>query len=105
MLKMDSGWAQFRALHSFEPRDPREIAIQVEDVMIVAKPVSDYSNWLTGENMRTREWGEFPGNYVEYIGDTDDYPSAENIVQPPLPPPRPPRTSLATKPQGLYCRN
>ncbi|XP_068726075.1 phosphatidylinositol 3-kinase regulatory subunit alpha-like [Montipora capricornis] len=99
MLKMDSGWAQFRALHSFEPRDPREIAIQVEDVMIVAKPVPDYSNWLTGENMRTREWGEFPGNYVEYIGDIDDYPSAENIVQPPLPPPRPPRTTLATKHQ------
>ncbi|KAK2555004.1 Beta-chimaerin [Acropora cervicornis] len=89
---MDSGWAQFRVLYNFEPRDRRDIAIEVGDVMIVAKPVSDFCDWLTGHNTRTREVGEFPGTYVEYIGDITHFPSVENNPQPPVPPPRPPRT-------------
>lgn len=91
-MNMDSGWAQFRALYNFEPRDRRDIGIEVGDVMIVAKPVSDFCDWLTGHNTRTREVGEFPGTYVEYIGDITEFPSAENTSQPPTPPPRPPRT-------------
>lgn len=60
--------------------------------MIVAKPVQDYSDWLTGENTRTHEVGEFPGTYVEYIGDIRDLPQAQDeIGTPPIPPPRPPR--------------
>lgn len=56
--------------------------------MIVAKPVMDLSGWLTGENTRTKEVGEFPGTYVEYIGDVEELPEEE---KPPTPPPRPPR--------------
>ena len=100
VLKMDSGWAQFRVLYSFEPRDRRDIAIQKGDIVIVAKPVLDCSDWLTGENRRTGEVGEFPGTYVEYIGDIEVLPQEENIDKPPVPPPRPPRTS--TRPQGLW---
>lgn len=88
---MDSGWAQFRVIYSFEPRDERDIAIQVGDIMIVAKPVMDMSGWLTGENSRTKDVGEFPGTYVEYIGDVEELPQEE---KPPTPPPRPPRRRL-----------
>ena len=97
---MDSGWAQFRVLYSFEPRDKRDIAIQEGDIMIVAKPVLDYSDWLTGENRRTGEVGEFPGTYVEYIGDIEVLPQEENIDKPPVPPPRPPRPS--SRPPGFW---
>lgn len=85
---MDSGWAQFRAIYNFEARDEREITIQEGDIMIVAKPVMDETGWLTGENTRTREVGEFPGTYLEYIGDVEELPQPE---KPPTPPPRPPR--------------
>jgi len=85
---MDSGWAQFRAIYNFEARDEREITIQEGDIMIVAKPVMDMTGWLTGENTRTREVGEFPGTYLEYIGDVEELPQPE---KPPTPPPRPPR--------------
>jgi len=88
---MDSGWAQFRVIYNFEPRDERDIAIQEGDIMIVAKPVMDMSGWLTGENTRTKDVGEFPGTYVEYIGDVEELPQPE---QPPTPPPRPPRRRL-----------
>ncbi|KAL9951415.1 hypothetical protein ACROYT_G044074 [Oculina patagonica] len=87
---MDSGWAQFRVIYHFEPRDERDIAIQEGDIMIVAKPVIDLTGWLTGENTRTKEVGEFPGTYVEYIGDVEELPQEE---KPPTPPPRPPRPS------------
>ena len=56
--------------------------------MVVAKPVSDPTGWLTGENTRTKEVGEFPATYVEYIGDVEELPQEE---KPPTPPPRPPR--------------
>lgn len=88
---MDSGWAQFRVLYNFEPRDERDIAIQEGDIMIVAKPVMDMSGWLTGENTRTKDVGEFPGTYVEYIGDVEELPEP---AKPPTPPPRPPRRRL-----------
>lgn len=68
--------------------------------MIVAKPVLDYSDWLTGENTRTGEVGEFPGTYVEYIGDLEELPQVQHIDKPPVPPPRPPRT-VSTKPPDL----
>ena len=98
---MDSGWAQFRVLYDFVPREARDIAIHVGDIMIVAKPVQDYSDWLTGENTRTHEVGEFPGTYVEYIGDIIDLPQAQDeISTPPIPPPRPPRIA---KPGELYA--
>lgn len=97
---MSSGWARFKVLHSFEPRDQRDIAIHEGDIMIVARPVLDYSHWLTGENTRTGEVGEFPGTYVEYIGDIEDLPQ-EKIDTPPVPPPRPPRISKVTAP-GMY---
>lgn len=85
---MDSGWAQFRVIYSYQPRDERDIAIREGDIMIVAKPVPDPTGWLTGENTRTKEVGEFPGTYVEYIGDVEELPQEE---RPPTPPPRPPR--------------
>ena len=85
---MDSGWAQFRVIYNFEPRDERDITIQEGDIMIVAKPVLALSGWLTGENARTREIGEFPATYVEYIGDVEELPKEET---PPTPPPRPQR--------------
>lgn len=90
---MDSGWAQFRVLYNFDPRDERDIAIQEGDIMTVAKPVKDLSGWLTGENTRTKEVGEFPGTYVEYIGDVEELPEEE---KPPTPPPRPPRPRRLT---------
>ncbi|RMX38675.1 hypothetical protein pdam_00005911 [Pocillopora damicornis] len=85
---MDSGWAQFRVIYSYQPRDERDIAIREGDIMVVAKPVSDPTGWLTGENTRTKEVGEFPATYVEYIGDVEELPQEE---KPPTPPPRPPR--------------
>ena len=94
MLKMDSGWAQFRVLYNFNSREQREISIEEGDVMIVAKPVFNYTDWLTGQNTRTGDVGEFPGTYVEYIGDIDKLPYEENVEneeKPPEPPPRPPR--------------
>lgn len=85
---MDSGWAQYRVIYSYQPRDERDIAIREGDIMVVAKPVSDPTGWLTGENTRTKDVGEFPGTYVEYIGDVKELPQEE---KPPTPPPRPPR--------------
>ena len=76
---MDSGWAQFRAIYNFEARDEREITIQEGDIMIVAKPVMDETGWLTGENTRTREVGEFPGTYLEYIGDVESFLNQRNL--------------------------
>ena len=83
---MDSGWAQFRVNFSFEPRDEREIGIREGDILLVAKPILNPEGWLTGENTRTGEVGEFPGNYVVHIGDVDNLRREE-----PTPPPRPPK--------------
>lgn len=88
---MDSGWAQFRTLYDFIPRNEREIALREGDIVIVAKPYGDPKYWLVGQNQRTGQHGDFPGNYVEYICDIDKIEDDKVEPEPEKPPPIPPR--------------
>jgi len=84
---MDSGWSRFRALYDYKPQDENEIAISVNDILIVAKPISDPQGWLLAQNEQTNQMGDVPGTYLEYVDDIEELV----VPEPELPPPRPPK--------------
>ncbi|KAF3701795.1 Phosphatidylinositol 3-kinase regulatory subunit alpha [Channa argus] len=85
---------QYRALYDYKKEREEDIDLHVGDILLVSKGAlvalgftdgleqrPDEIGWLPGFNETTREKGDFPGTYVEYIG--------KKWISPPTPKPRP----------------
>ncbi|TRY91962.1 hypothetical protein DNTS_035457 [Danionella cerebrum] len=70
---------QYRALFEYQQERGDDISLQPGDLLIVSKMAllaADYQegdekcpkDWLHGTNERTKEKGNFPGTFVEYVG-------------------------------------
>ncbi|NWS55762.1 P85A kinase, partial [Chunga burmeisteri] len=100
---------QYRALYEYQKDREEDLALCPGDVLTVSRAgllsSPDYKDgdecnpqgWLHGLNERTKEHGDFPGTYVEYLGPTRIVTAATKARPRPLPPP-PPGTST---PWGL----
>lgn len=79
---MASDSFQYRALFEYKRERGDDISLQTGDLLTVlkaslmAQPGPDYQDgderspkgWLHGTNERTKEKGDFPGTFVEYVG-------------------------------------
>ena len=85
----------YKVLYNYSPNEEEledgYIAIKTDDQLEVKLPfqfsdtagtVEKPDGWLEGHNLRTKQTGYFPGNYVEYV-------KREKVKPPPLPPPLP----------------
>ncbi|KFO98542.1 Phosphatidylinositol 3-kinase regulatory subunit alpha, partial [Calypte anna] len=90
---------QYRALYEYQKDQEEDLALCPGDVLTVSRAgllsSPDYKDgderspqgWLHGLNERTKERGNFPGTYVEYLGPTRIVPAATKARPRPLPPP------------------
>ncbi|XP_016095750.1 phosphatidylinositol 3-kinase regulatory subunit gamma-like [Sinocyclocheilus grahami] len=76
---MSSDSFQYRALFEYKQERGDDISLQPGDLLTISKMAlltSDYQEgdekcpkgWLHGTNERTKEKGNFPGTFVEYVG-------------------------------------
>lgn len=76
---MSSDSFQYRALFEYNQERGDDISLQPGDLITVSKMAlltPDYQEgdekcpkgWLHGTNERTKEKGNFPGTFVEYVG-------------------------------------
>uniref|UniRef100_A0A8C1X036 Phosphatidylinositol 3-kinase regulatory subunit gamma n=1 Tax=Cyprinus carpio TaxID=7962 RepID=A0A8C1X036_CYPCA len=76
---MSSDSFQYRAMFEYKQERGDDISLQPGDLLTVSKMAlltSDYQEgdekcpkgWLPGTNERTKEKGNFPGTFVEYVG-------------------------------------
>ncbi len=76
---MSSDSFQYRSLFEYKQERGDDISLQPGDLLTVSKMAlltSDYQEgdekcskgWLHGTNERTKEKGNFPGTFVEYVG-------------------------------------
>ena len=63
---MATGYASFTALYNFNPQQLDEIELRVGDVVLVKRPFN-LAEWIEGENTRTKQRGQIPGNYLKEI--------------------------------------
>ncbi|NXE72509.1 P85A kinase, partial [Cochlearius cochlearius] len=90
---------QYRALYEYQKDREEDLALCPGDVLTVSRAgllsSPDYKDgderspqgWLHGLNERTKERGDFPGTYVEYLGPTRIVTAATKARPRPLPPP------------------
>ncbi|NWH70910.1 P85A kinase, partial [Piaya cayana] len=90
---------QYRALYEYQKDREEDLALCPGDVLTVSRAGllsnPDYKDgderspqgWLHGLNERTKERGNFPGTYVEYLGPARIVPTAAKARPRPLPPP------------------
>ncbi|XP_074455380.1 phosphatidylinositol 3-kinase regulatory subunit gamma isoform X1 [Larus michahellis] len=90
---------QYRALYEYQKDREEDLALCPGDVLTVSRAgllsSPDYKEgderspqgWLHGLNERTKERGDFPGTYVEYLGPTRIVAAATKARPRPLPPP------------------
>ncbi|KAI1883067.1 hypothetical protein AGOR_G00241430 [Albula goreensis] len=90
---------QYQALYAYSRDREEDVGMQPGDILTVSKESlealgaqdGDEQNpekvgWLTGTNERTREKGDFPGTYVQYLGHAMmSPPSSQPRVHRPLP--------------------
>ncbi|NXI39796.1 P85A kinase, partial [Galbula dea] len=100
---------QYRALYEYQKEREEDLALCPGDVLTVSRAgllsSPDYKDgdernpqgWLHGLNERTKERGDFPGTYVEYLGPARIVATTTKARPRPLPPP--PAGTLA--PWGL----
>uniref|UniRef100_A0A8B9CGK5 Phosphatidylinositol 3-kinase regulatory subunit alpha n=1 Tax=Anser brachyrhynchus TaxID=132585 RepID=A0A8B9CGK5_9AVES len=104
---------QYRALYEYQKGREEDLALSPGDVLTVSRAsllaAPDYKDgderspqgWLHGLNERTKERGDFPGTYVEYLGPVRIAATAAKAKPRPLPPP-PAGTPVPTgQPWGL----
>ncbi|XP_039341735.1 phosphatidylinositol 3-kinase regulatory subunit gamma isoform X1 [Mauremys reevesii] len=89
---------QYRALYEYKKGREEDLALCPGDLVTVSKAgllgAADYKEgderrpkgWLNGFNERTKERGDFPGTYVEYLGPVRIVPSALKARPRPVPP-------------------
>ncbi|XP_029473599.1 phosphatidylinositol 3-kinase regulatory subunit beta-like [Rhinatrema bivittatum] len=76
---MCSDSLHYRAIYEYKREREEDISLLPGDILTVSKMhllTLDYKEgneripkgWLNGVNERTKERGEFPGTYVEYVG-------------------------------------
>jgi len=93
---------QYRALFEYKRERGDDISLQPGDLLTVQKasPLKyregderSPAGWLHGVNERTKEKGDFPGTYVEYVGVvTIGLPVAKSWPRPVPPTPGGPQT-------------
>ncbi|CAI5641584.1 phosphatidylinositol 3-kinase regulatory subunit beta [Oreochromis niloticus] len=91
---------QYRALYTFTKDQDEDLDLQPGDILTVSKAslmsMENYQEgcvehperlgWLLGYNERTKQRGDFPGTYVEYVGPIKmALPSSQPRSQRPLP--------------------
>ncbi|XP_060941164.1 phosphatidylinositol 3-kinase regulatory subunit gamma-like [Limanda limanda] len=101
---------QYRALYAFTKDQEEDLDLQPGDVLTVCKALlssmesyqegweeqPECLGWLLGYNERTKQRGDFPGTYVEYIGPVKmAAPSSQPRSQRPLPAAPTPESSQA----------
>ncbi|XP_068809115.1 phosphatidylinositol 3-kinase regulatory subunit gamma [Struthio camelus] len=89
---------QYRALYEYQKDREEDLALSPGDVLTVSKAgllsAPDYKDgderspkgWLNGFNERTKERGDFPGTYVEYLGPVRIPATAAKARPRPVPP-------------------
>lgn len=105
---------QYRALYAFIKDQGEDLDLQPGDLLTVSKAsllsMENYQEgcveqperlgWLLGYNERTKQRGDFPGTYVEYVGPVKmALPSSQPRSQRPLPAAPTPEASLG---KGLF---
>ncbi|MFT7808965.1 phosphatidylinositol 3-kinase regulatory subunit gamma isoform X1 [Arapaima gigas] len=94
---MGSDGFQYRALFEYKKERRDDISVQPGDLLTVNKVslmTPEYqegdertpSGWLHGTNERTKEKGDFPGTFVEYVGPVRMGPPASKAWPRPVPP-------------------
>ncbi|NXH12416.1 P85A kinase, partial [Bucco capensis] len=90
---------QYRALYEYQKEREEDLALCPGDVLTVSRAgllsSPDYKEgdecspqgWLHGLNERTKERGDFPGTYVEYLGPARIVATTTKTRPRPLPPP------------------
>ncbi|KFV67816.1 Phosphatidylinositol 3-kinase regulatory subunit beta, partial [Dryobates pubescens] len=90
---------QYRALYPYRKEREEDIDLQPGDILVVSKgalqalgfkdgdeQTPNQIGWILGVNERTKQKGDFPGTYVEYVGPVKiSVPSHRPRVQRPLP--------------------
>ncbi|XP_022610657.1 phosphatidylinositol 3-kinase regulatory subunit gamma-like isoform X2 [Seriola dumerili] len=91
---------QYRALYAFTKDQEEDLDLQPGDLLTVSKASllsmenyqegceeqPEHLGWLLGYNERTKQRGDFPGTYVEYVGPVKMVlPSSQPRSQRPLP--------------------
>lgn len=112
---MASDSFQYRVLFEYKRERGDDISLQPGDLLTVAKasmvvvPGLDYQEgderspkgWLHGTNERTKEKGDFPGTFVEYVGVVRvDPPGAKSWPRPVPPTPGGQQTFTGVQPPG-----
>ncbi|XP_028442695.1 phosphatidylinositol 3-kinase regulatory subunit alpha-like isoform X2 [Perca flavescens] len=112
---MTSDSFQYRVLFEYKRERGDDISLQPGDLLTVSKaslmavPGLDYQDgderspkgWLHGTNERTKEKGDFPGTFVEYVGVVRVGPPAVKSWPRPVPPtPGGPQSDVGAQPPG-----
>ena len=106
---------QYRALYEFTKDQEEDLDLQPGDLLTVSKAsllsMESYQDgcserperlgWLLGFNERTKQRGDFPGTYVEYVGPVRmGHPSSQPRSQRPLPAAPRPDASQGKRPRS-----
>uniref|UniRef100_A0AAR2KF99 Phosphatidylinositol 3-kinase regulatory subunit gamma n=1 Tax=Pygocentrus nattereri TaxID=42514 RepID=A0AAR2KF99_PYGNA len=109
---MSSDSFQYRALFEYKRERGDDISLQPGDLLTVSKLAlltPDYQEgdeknpkgWLHGTNERTKENGDFPGTFVEYVGVVRvGLPAGKPWPRPVPPTPGGPQTPVGPQPPG-----
>ena len=63
---MAGGYASFTALYNYKPEQFDDIELRVGDLVLVKRPFN-IDKWVEGENQRTKQRGQIPGNYLKEL--------------------------------------
>ncbi|XP_055363736.1 phosphoinositide-3-kinase, regulatory subunit 3b (gamma) isoform X2 [Betta splendens] len=105
---MASDTFQYRALFEYKRERGDDISLQPGDLLTVAKASlaedgdeRSPKGWLHGVNERTRDRGDFPGTFVEYVGPVRASCAAAKPRPRPVPPtPGAPQPAVGPPPPG-----
>ncbi|XP_065595675.1 phosphatidylinositol 3-kinase regulatory subunit gamma isoform X1 [Cyrtonyx montezumae] len=107
---------QYRALYEYQKDRDEDLALSPGDVLTVSRAAllaaPNYKDgdecspqgWLHGLNERTKERGDFPGTYVEYLGPVCITTAATKAKARPLPPPPAGSPVPTGQPWGLLAQ-
>lgn len=109
---------QYRALYPYHKERNEDIDLLPGDTLVVSKgalqalgfkdgdeQMPNQIGWILGVNERTKQKGDFPGTYVEYVGPVKiSLPSHRPRVTRPLPATPGAGTSHTPEEQGEYLR-
>ncbi|AWP10456.1 Phosphatidylinositol 3-kinase regulatory subunit alpha [Scophthalmus maximus] len=106
---MASDSVQYRAIFEYKRERGDDISLQPGDLLTVLKGAESQEGaersprgWLHGTNERTKEKGDFPGTFVEYVGALRVVgpPAAKSWPRPVPPTPGGQQTGVGPPPPG-----